>query len=86
MEVGINDSAIQIKFGSFLNNGVLNQTQLAIMEQIIMYTRINGDINYKDIQNVSPFCDIDIASTFGANFKYLKDLIDGLHKPILEGK
>jgi hypothetical protein len=53
------------------------------MQQIIGYTRENGDIVFLDLQRVSPFCDIDIMSLFGANISYIKTLINGLHRPIL---
>jgi len=83
MEVGIDDNAIQTKFGAFLNLNVLTQLQLTFMNQIISYAKINGDFSFKTIQQVSPFCDTDITKLFGTNSVYLKDLINGIHKPIL---
>ncbi len=83
IQVGISDSAIQIKFGSFLNSETLNVQQLAYMNQIISYARENGDIVFLDLQKVSPFCDIDIMALFGANIKHIKTLINGLHRPVM---
>lgn len=83
VQIGIADSAIQTKFGSFLNSDVLNERQLAYMNQIISYARENGDIGFLDLQNVSPFCDVDIVSLFGTNIKYIKELIGGIHKPVI---
>lgn len=83
VQVGIADEAIETKFGSFLNNNTLNSAQLQYMQQIISYTRENGDIVFLDLQRVSPFCDIDIMSLFGTNISYIKTLINGLHRPIL---
>ena len=83
VQVGISDEAINTKFGSFLNTNVLTDDQLQYMQQIIGYTRENGDIVFLDLQRVSPFCDIDIMSLFGANISYIKTLINGLHRPIL---
>lgn len=83
MELGINDSAIQIKFGSFLNSNILTPNQFAYMNQIIEFAKQNGDITFKNLQEVSPFCDVDISKLFNANnISYLKDLINGLHRPI----
>ena len=83
VQVGIADEAIQTKFGSFLNSDTLNTQQLTYMNQIISYVRENGDITALDLQKVSPFCDIDVISLFGANFVHLKALINGLHKPVM---
>jgi type I restriction enzyme R subunit len=81
---GINESAVQTKFGSFLNGSVLNSTQLEFMKQIIDYARTNGDITAADLMKVSPFCDTDIMGLFGADkFPYVKQLINGLHKPVM---
>ena len=83
VQVGIADEAIQTKFGTFLNTNILNAAQLQYMQQIISYARENGDIVFLDLQRVSPFCDIDIMSLFGANISYIKTLINGLHRPLL---
>lgn len=84
IQTGINDSAIQTKFGSFLNDSVLDEMQLTFMMQIIEYARQNGDITASDLQKVSPFCDVDIVGLFGAEkFDYVKQLINGLHKTVV---
>lgn len=72
-----------MRFGSFLNNSVFDEEQLAFLRQIIVHARENGDITYTDIQTVSPFCDIDPFDFFGDKVGYFKQLVDGLHKPIL---
>lgn len=81
--VGITDQAISTKFGHFLNNNVLNNEQLTIANQIIDYARANGDITMMDLQKVSPFSDIDFSEVFNFNINYVKDLINGLHKPVI---
>lgn len=83
VQVGIADEAIQTKFGSFLNADTLNPQQLAYMEQIISYARENGDIVFLDLQKVSPFCDVDIMALFGQKIVHIKELINGLHKPVM---
>ena len=83
VQVGIADEAIQTKFGSFLNPQAVNPQQLAYMEQIVSYTRENGDITLLDLQKVSPFCDVDIMSLFGPQIAQIKTLINGLHRPVM---
>lgn len=83
VQVGIADEAIKTKFGSFLNTNTLTPAQLQYMEQIISYTRENGDIAFLDLQRVSPLCDVDIMGLFGTNISYVKTLINGLHRPVM---
>ncbi len=83
VQVGIADEAIATKFGSFLNESTMDAQQLAYMNQIIGYTRENGDIGFLDLQRVSPFCDVDVMALFGSKIQYIKQLINGLHKPIM---
>lgn len=84
VQVGIAEEAVQTKFGHFLNEDTLNAQQLAYMNQIISYTRENGDIAFLDLQRVSPFCDVDIMGLFGENIQYIKTLVNGLHRPVME--
>ena len=83
VQVGISDSAVQTKFGSFLNSEALNEQQLVYMNQIIDYARENGDITFLDLQRVSPFCDIDIMAMFGEKIAFIKTLINGIHRPVM---
>ena len=83
LQVGISDEAIQTKFGSFLNAQTLNPLQLNYCQQIVDYARKNGDISTKVLLKESPFCDMDVTQIFGANIGYIKQLIDGLHKPVM---
>lgn len=83
VQVGIADEAVQTKFGTFLNDQVLNEQQMVYMNQIISYTKENGDITFMDLQKVSPFCDVDIMGLFGPQIVHIKTLINGLHKPVM---
>ena len=83
LQVGISDEAIQTKFGSFLNAQILNPMQLNYCQQIVDYARKNGDITMTVLLKESPFCDMDVTQIFGANIGYIKQLIDGLHKPVM---
>ena len=83
LQMGISDEAIQTKFGSFLNAQTLNPMQLNYCQQIVDYARKNGDITMTVLLKESPFCDMDVTQIFGANIGYIKQLIDGLHKPVM---
>ena len=83
LQVGISDEAIQTKFGPFLNAQTLNPMQLNYCQQIVDYARKNGDITMTVLLKESPFCDMDVTQIFGANIGYIKQLIDGLHKPVM---
>ena len=83
LQVGLSDEAIQTKFGSFLNAQMLNPMQLNYCQQIVDYARKNGDITMTVLLKESPFCDMDVTQIFGANIGYIKQLIDGLHKPVM---
>lgn len=83
IQVGIADEAIETKFGSFLNDNVLNDKQLSYMNQIINYAKQNGDITFMDLQTVSPFSDIDVTTLFGDKLGYIKTLVNGLHHPVM---
>lgn len=83
LQVGISDEAIQTKFGSFLNAQTLTPMQLNYCQQIVDYARKNGDITMTVLLKESPFCDMDVTQIFGANIGYIKQLINGLHKPVM---
>lgn len=82
-QVGIADEAIETKFGSFLNEQTLTSMQLDLMRQIVTYARTNGDVTFQDLLKTSPFSDIDFAGTFGPNIKYVQQLVNGLHRPVM---
>ena len=83
-KLGIEDQAIMSAFGHFLNNVILNDEQLEYCNNIIEYTKVNGDFVPQNLMTVSPFCDKNVNSLFGADITYLQELIKGLHEPIRE--
>lgn len=83
LQVGIADEAIQIKFGTILSDAALNDIQRSYMQQIVEYAKKNGDITFMNLQKESPFCDYDIVELFGDKTILIKNLINGIHKPIL---
>ena len=83
LQVGISEEAIQTKFGSFLNPETLNPVQLSYCQQIIDYVRQNGYMATQALQAVSPFCDVNVLELFDDKFIYVKQLLNGLNKPVL---
>lgn len=83
LQLGIAEEAITTKFGSFLNPQTLNPMQMSYCQQIIDYARKNGDITMTVLLKESPFCDMDVTAIFGTSIVYIKQLINGLHKPVM---
>ena len=83
LQVGIADEAIQTKFGTILNDESLDDVQRSYMQQIVEYAKKNGDITFMDLQKESPFCDYEIVELFGDKIILIKNLVNGIHKPIL---
>lgn len=81
-QIGFTDNAVNTKFGSFFNHNVLDDNQYKFIENIIQYTRINGDITFSDLQNESPFCDVDIVGMFDSKIVHIKTLINELHNAV----
>ncbi len=82
LQVGIADEAVQTKFASILNDPTLDDMQKSYIHQIIDYAKTNGDITFMDLQQVSPFCDYVITDLFGDKLMLIKNLVNGLHKPV----
>jgi len=83
VQVGIADEAIQTKFGTLLDDPALEQAHRIYLRQIIGYARENGDVTFLTLQQVSPFSDVDVVQLFGPKISYIKQLVNGLHKPVI---
>ena len=81
--VGIDQEAINNKFGEFLNSNMFNAKQQEFIKSIIDYVRENGDINVNDLIEKSPFQNYDIVSVFGANIKIIRNIVDIMHNSIV---
>lgn len=80
--VGISDNVLNNKFGHFLNDK-FTEEQMNFVNQVIQYAKVNGDITFQTLLKESPFADIDIINMFDTNISYLKELVNGIHKPIV---
>ncbi len=81
-EVKIDDKAIEKKFGHFLNDKVLTESQFIFANQVVDYAHVNGNVTFRDLINESPFSDVDIQGLFGENIKYIQELVNGINLPI----
>ena len=77
--VGVDQTAINEKFGAFLNDNVMNSQQQEFVKAIIDYVRENGDIEVDDLIERSPFDNYDILTLFGPNIQYVRDLVEQIH-------
>ena len=81
--VGVDQHAINEKFGAFLNDNVMNSQQQEFVKAIIDYVRENGDIEASDLIERSPFDNYDILTLFGPNIQYVTSLVNQIHSCIV---
>lgn len=81
--VGIEQDAINKKFGEFLSGNVFNSQQQEFVKSIIDYVRENGDINVNDLIEKSPFDNYDIITMFGPQAHILRSIVDIMHNSIM---
>lgn len=81
--VGIDQNAINEKFGDFLNGNILNSQQQEFVKQIIYYVRENGDIEASDLLEKSPFDSENISTLFGENVYILTSIINIMHNSVI---
>lgn len=81
--VGVEQEAINEKFGQFLNGNVLNSQQQEFIKSIIDYVRENGDIEMENIIENSPFNNYDVLTLFGANVSVIKQIVSAMHDSIM---
>ncbi len=81
--VGIEQDAINEKFGEFLSGNIFNSQQQEFVKSIIDYVRENGDIDVNDLIEKSPFDNYDIISMFGPQAQILRQIVDIMHNSII---
>ena len=81
--VGVDQHAVNEKFGAFLNDNVMNSQQQEFVKAIIDYVRENGDIEAGDLIESSPFDNYDILALFGPNIQYVTSLVNQIHSCIV---
>ena len=81
--VGVEQEAINEKFGQFLTGNILNSQQQEFLKSIIDYVRENGDIQMEDIIEKSPFDNYDVLTLFGPNVEVIKHIVNAMHNSIM---
>ena len=81
--VGLEQQAINLKFGQFLAENVLNSRQQEFVKTIISYVRENGDVTFDNLVNSSPFDNIDIIRMFGDKIYIVQKIVEQLHGAVM---
>lgn len=81
--VGIEQEAVNEKFGKFLNGNVFNSRQQEFIKTVIDYVRVNGDIDREDLVYKAPFESYSILELFGNNVTALMKIVDIMHNSII---
>lgn len=81
--VGLEQQAINLKFGKFLAENVLNSRQQEFVKTIISYVRENGDVTFDNLVNNSPFDNIDIIRMFGDKIYIVQKIVEQLHGAVM---
>ena len=81
--VGVEQTAVNEKFGAFLGDNVLNLQQQEFVKAILDYVRENGDIVTEDLIEKSPFANYDILSLFGNNITIVTRIVNQIHNSII---
>lgn len=77
--VGMNQDAINEKFGEFISGNTLNAQQQEFVKAIINYVRENGDIRREDLLEKAPFDNYDIMTLFGENIATIVNIVNVIH-------
>ena len=76
--VGLDQAAVNEKFGQYLTGAVLNSNQQEFIKIIINYVRENGEISSNDLVNSYPFKFMQPVQLFGDKMPILLDVIKGM--------
>ena len=78
--VGLDQAAVNEKFGQYLTGTVFNSNQQEFVKMVINYVRENGEITCKDLANSYPFRLLNAVQLFGEKMPILLDVITRLEK------
>ena len=76
--VGLEQSAVNEKFGKYLNTSALNLEQQEFLKTIIDYVRENGAITKEELLSASPFDAYDIIDLFSDGIGPIDDVVSTL--------
>jgi len=78
--VGLDQDAVNEKFGQYLTGNVLNSNQQEFVKMVINYVRENGEISRSDLVNSYPFQFMHPVQLFGDKMPLLLNVIAELEK------
>ena len=76
--VGLDQEAVNEKFGQYLTGTVFNSSQQEFIKMVINYVRENGEITRNDLVNSYPFKFLQPVQLFGDKMPLLLDVISKL--------
>ena len=80
--VGLDQAAVNEKFGQYLTGTVFNSNQQEFVKMVINYVRENGEITRSDLVNSYPFRFLQPVQLFGDKMPILLNVIAELEKLI----
>ncbi len=80
--IGIDQEAINEKFGEYLNTHQLNSKQQEFINVIVKYVQKNGDIELTDLLETDPFKSINYDELFSGNVEPISYTVSILHDAI----
>ena len=80
--VGIDQRAVNEKFGKYLNGSALTVEQQEFLKTIIDYVRENGNISKTDLLEAAPFNEYNIIEVFGESVPVVNDIVSTLENVI----
>lgn len=78
--VGLDQEAVNEKFGQYLTGSVFNSSQQEFVKMVINYVRENGEITRNDLVNSYPFRFLKPVQLFGDKMPLLLNVITELEK------
>ncbi len=81
--IGLDQNAINKKFGEFLDGNALTAQQQEFVKAIIDYVRANGDISKDDLISKEPFADYNVAELFGDKLSVVIQIINTVNNSVI---
>ena len=78
--VGLDQEAVNEKFGQYLTGTVFNSSQQEFIKMVINYVRENGEITRNDLVNSYPFKFLHPVQLFGDKMPILLNVVTELEK------
>ncbi len=80
--IGLDQDAVNKKFGDFLNGNELSPQQQEFVKAIINYVRENGNICCEDLLVKTPFANYNVSSLFGDKLPIVLQIINTVQRSV----